>query len=281
MPSKTFAVIPALNEEAAIGAVVRSLPRDLVRQVIVVDNGSTDGTATAAWEAGAVVVSEPERGYGAACAAGVALALRLGAAVIVLLDGDASDAPSDLPAILTPLLAGDADLVMGSRARGSVEPGALTPQQRFGNWLAARILRRYGLAITDLGPFRAIRADALATLDMHERTYGWSTEMLVKAARAGLRVREVPVSYRKRAGGRSKVGGTIHGSINAAIVILQTAYRYAGWVPTPHPPSRVGKGESKQSRVCDERARPYRFQCSIFSPLLCSGKGEGQGVRFP
>jgi len=230
---RVFAVIPALNEEAAIGQVVQNLPRDLLDQVIVVDNGSTDDTGTVAWEAGAVVVTEPERGYGAACAAGVALARRLGATVIVLLDGDASDVPSDLHTILAPVLAGDADLVMGSRARGTVEPGALTPQQRFGNWLAARILRRYGLAITDLGPFRAIRADALAMLDMHERTYGWSTEMLVKAARAGLRVREVPVSYRKRAGGKSKVGGTIHGSIKAAVVILQTAYRYAGWLPVP------------------------------------------------
>ena len=231
MQPQVIAVIPALNEEAAIGRVVRSLPRDLLTQVIVVDNGSTDDTATVAWEAGAVVVTEPERGYGAACAAGVALARRLGVAVIVLLDGDASDVPGDLPAILAPVLAGDADMVMGSRARGSIEPGALPPQQRFGNWLAARILRRYGLAITDLGPFRAIRADALATLDLQERTYGWSTEMLVKAARAGLRVHEVPVAYRKRAGGKSKVGGTVRGSIKAAVVILQTTYRYAEWTP--------------------------------------------------
>lgn len=236
MQPRIFAVIPALNEEAAIGQVIRGLPRDLLTQVIVVDNGSMDDTATVAWEAGAVVVTEPERGYGAACAAGAALARRLGAAIIVLLDGDASDVPSDLAAILAPMLAGEADMVMGSRARGSVEPGALTPQQRFGNWLAARILRRYGLAITDLGPFRAIRADALATLDMQERTYGWSTEMLVKAARAGLRIHEVPVSYRKRAGGKSKVGGTARGSIKAAVVILQTTYRYAGWLPTPPAP---------------------------------------------
>ena len=242
MQPKVFAVIPALNEEAVIGKVVCGLPHDLLQQIIVVDNGSTDDTATVAWEAGAIVATEPERGYGAACAAGVALARQLGATIIVLLDGDASDVPSDLSAILAPVLAGDADLVMGSRARGSVEPGALPPQQRFGNWLAARILRRYGLAITDLGPFRAIRADALATLDMHERTYGWSTEMLVKAARAGLRVREVPVSYRKRGGGWSKVGGTIQGSIKAAVVILQTAYRYAGWNP-------AGKAMSNEQRA--------------------------------
>lgn len=231
MESRVFAVIPALNEEAAIGKVVRGLPRELLDEVIVVSNGSTDDTATVAWEAGAVVVTEPERGYGAACAAGVALARRLGATVIVLLDGDASDVPGDLPAILAPVLADEADLVMGSRARGTVERGALTQQQRLGNWLTARILRRYGLQITDLGPFRAIRADVLAALDMQERTYGWSTEMLVKAARAGLRVHEVPVSYRRRTDGKSKVGGTIRGSFKAAVVILQTAYRYARWSP--------------------------------------------------
>ena len=249
MQPRIFAVIPALNEEATIGGVVRNLPRDLLAQVIVVDNGSTDDTAGVAWEAGAIVVTEPERGYGAACAAGVTLARRLGAAIIVLLDGDASDVPSDLAAILAPVLAGEADLVMGSRTCGSAEPGALTPQQRFGNWLAARILRRYGLAITDLGPFRAIRADALAALDMHERTYGWSTEMLVKAARAGLHVREVPVSYRKRAGGKSKVGGTIHGSIKAAAVILQTAYRYAGWAPNSPPAQRAPGFPTGEVRV--------------------------------
>ncbi|HEY7909154.1 MAG TPA: glycosyltransferase family 2 protein [Thermomicrobiales bacterium] len=242
MQPRIFAVIPALNEEAAIGQVVRNLPRDLLAQVIVVDNGSTDDTATAAWEAGAVVTSEPERGYGAACAAGVALARRLGAEIIVLLDGDASDVPTDLPAILAPVLAGEADLAMGSRARGAVERGALTVQQRWGNWLAARILRRYGLEITDLGPFRAIRTDALAALHMQERTYGWSTEMLVKAARAGLRVREVPVSYRKRAAGQSKVGGTVRGSIEAAVVILSTAYRYAGWSPNPPAPFPTREG---------------------------------------
>jgi glycosyltransferase involved in cell wall biosynthesis len=231
MEPNVIAVIPALNEEQAIGGVVRDLPRAPLHHIIVVDNGSTDRTATVAWEAGAIVVSEPERGYGAACAAGVAMAIRLGADIIVLLDGDASDVPTDLPTILAPVLAEEADLVMGSRASGMVEPGALAPQQRFGNWLTARILRRYGLAVTDIGPFRAIRADALVALGMEERTYGWSTEMLVKAARAGLRVREAPVSYRRRGGGRSKVAGTIRGSVKAGVVILQTAYRYGGWAP--------------------------------------------------
>ncbi len=226
-----IAVIPALNEAETIGNVVRGLPRDTFSAIVVVDNGSTDDTARHAADAGAVVVREPEQGYGAACAAGVAHAHDLGADIIVLLDGDGSDVPGDLRAILAPLLAGDADFVMGSRVRGSVERGALTPQQRFGNWLAATILRRYGLRVTDLGPFRAIRAPALRTLDMQERTYGWSTEMLVKAAQCGLRFQEVPVSYRRRGGGRSKVGGTVRGSIKAAVVILRTTLRYARWQP--------------------------------------------------
>jgi glycosyltransferase involved in cell wall biosynthesis len=249
MEPTVIAVIPALDEEAAIGAVVRGLPRALLRHIVVVDNGSTDRTAAVAWEAGAVVVAEPERGYGAACAAGVAMASRLGADIVVLLDGDASDVPADLPAILAPVVAGEADLVMGSRARGAAEPGALSAQQRFGNWLAARILRRYGLAVTDIGPFRAVRADALAALRMEERTYGWSTEMLVKAARAGLRVREVPVSYRRRGGGRSKVAGTIRGSVKAGIVILQTAFRYARWTPGAAPLAPLTKGKGSSLRL--------------------------------
>lgn len=235
---RVIAVIPALNEAETIGRTVRGLPSGYLDAIVVVDNGSTDATATEARAAGAVVVAEPERGYGAACAAGVAAARRLGAAVVVLLDGDASDDPRDLPALLAPVRDGSADLAMGSRTRGRVEAGALLPQQRFGNWLAARILRRYGLRVTDLGPFRAIRADALARLDMRERTYGWSTEMLVKAARAGLRVHEVPVSYRRRAGGQSKVAGTVRGSVRAATVILRTTLRYARWRPVALTPVR-------------------------------------------
>ncbi len=226
MQPKIFAVIPALNEEAVIGQVVRNLPRDLLTQIIVVDNGSTDDTVTIAWEAGAVVATEPERGYGAACAAGVALARRLGAVVIVLMDGDASDVPSDLPAILAPILAGEADLVMGSRARGSVERGALTPQQRFGNWLAAHLLNlRYGGTVTDLGPFRAVTAPALLAIGMEDKTYGWTVEMQVKAARLGLRTVEVPVRYRKRIG-TSKVSGTVKGTLGAGYKILWTIFKY-------------------------------------------------------
>ncbi len=155
----------------------------------------------------------------------------MGAEIIVLLDGDASDNPADLHAILAPILSGEAEFVMGSRTRGQVERGALTGAQRFGNALAARLLGLLGLTITDLGPFRAIRTASLLTLDMHERTYGWSTEMLVKAARLELRFREVPVMYRRRGGGRSKVSGTVRGSARAGVVILGTVPRYARWQP--------------------------------------------------
>lgn len=227
-----IAVIPALNEAETIGGVVRALPARFLHTVIVVDNGSTDATAAEATDAGAVVVSQPERGYGAACAAGVARAQELGATVIVLLDGDASDDPADFSAILTPILNGTADFVMGSRTRGRVERGALTPAQRFGNAFAASLLKLLGMHISDLGPFRAIRAEVLASLDMHERTYGWSTEMLVKAARIGVRFQEVPVSYRRRGGGRSKVSGTLRGSVRAGVVILSTVLRYARWQAT-------------------------------------------------
>jgi len=232
---QVIAVIPALNEAETIGGVVRALATDTLAAtlaaIIVVDNGSTDDTAACATAAGALVVSEPARGYGAACAAGVARAGELGAEIIVLLDGDASDHPADLRAILAPVLSGDAEFVMGSRTRGQVERGALTGAQRFGNALAARLLGLLGLTITDLGPFRAIRTASLAALDMHERTYGWSTEMLVKAARLKLRFREVPVTYRRRGGGRSKVSGTVRGSVRAGVVILGTVLRYARWQP--------------------------------------------------
>lgn len=232
---QVIAVIPALNEEETIDGVVRALATDtlatVLAAIIVVDNGSTDDTAARATAAGAVVVREPERGYGAACAAGVAEATAMGAEIIVLLDGDASDNPADLHAILAPILSGEAEFVMGSRTRGQVEPGALTGAQRFGNGLAARLLGLLGLTITDLGPFRAIRTASLLTLDMHERTYGWSTEMLVKAACLKLRFREVPVMYRRRAGGCSKVSGTVRGSARAGVVILGTVARYARWQP--------------------------------------------------
>ena len=228
------AVIPALNEAPSIGTVVRGLlahHAGLLHQIIVVDNGSTDDTAVLARHAGATVVSEPRRGYGYACLAGVLAAEP--ADIIVLLDGDAADDPADLPRVLAPLLDGTAELVVGSRALGAREPGSMTPHQVFGNWLAATLMRGlYGVAVTDLGPFRAIRRADVLSLDMREMTYGWSVEMMVKAARRRLRYQEVPVSYRRRAGGVSKVAGTVSGSLRAGWCILSTTFRYWRWTPS-------------------------------------------------
>jgi len=220
-------IIPALNEEAAIAQVVTAVPRDVVSQVIVVDNGSTDRTAQVARTAGAVVVPQPERGYGAACHAGVMASE--GADVLVFLDGDGSDVPQEIRLILGPIVQGRADLVIGSRLAGRREPGAMPPHALFGNWLASRVLRAlYRVRITDLGSFRAIRRAALLDLGMQERTFGWPVEMIAKAARRGKRIVEVPVSYRRRIG-RSKVTGTVRGSLLAAYYIFATAFRYARW----------------------------------------------------
>lgn len=198
--------------------------------MIVVDNGSSDATAAEARRAGAQVVSEPRRGYGYACAAGAAAAAEAG--VIAFLDGDFSSAPADLPRVLAPVLSGQADLAVGSRALGRVAPGAMPLHQQFGNRLAAWLIRRlYGQPVTDLGPLRAVRRELLAELRMREMTYGWPTEMQVKAAKRGARIVEVPVGFYPRRAGRSKVSGTLRGTVLAAWFILGVTLRYA-WTPT-------------------------------------------------
>ena len=220
-------VIPALNEERALPFVLRDVPRPPVRRIIVADNGSTDATASVAIEHGAEVVHEPERGYGAACLKALAHLASDPPEVVVFLDGDYSDHPDELPDVVDPILAGVADLVIGSRATGARERGALSPQQQVGNVIASTALRAlYGAHYTDLGPFRAIRWDTLQALRMKDRNYGWTVEMQIKAAQQRVPYREVPVSYRRRIG-VSKVSGTVRGSVSAGAKILWLLGRYA------------------------------------------------------
>jgi glycosyltransferase involved in cell wall biosynthesis len=224
--SRTAVVIPAHNEESSIGKVITAIPRTAVSTIIVVDNGSVDRTARAAEEAGATVVSELRKGYGYACTTGIVRALEQSPEVIVFLDGDYSDYPEDLPAIVRPIEEEGYDLVIGSRMTGTREPGAMLPQALFGNWLASLLIRVFwGYRFTDLGPFRAIRSAALARLQMSEMTFGWTVEMQVKAAKLGLRCTEVPVRYRRRIG-TSKVTGTLSGTIKASYRILFTIFKY-------------------------------------------------------
>ena len=217
-------VIPALNEEESIGHVLAAIPAESVDEVIVVDGGSSDGTVALAEAGGARVVHEGLRGYGHACASGVAAAR---SDVVVFLDGDGADDPTQIPDLLAPILNGQADLVLGSRLGGEIAPDAMGWHQRFGNWLAAWLIcRLYGLGLTDLSPFRAVGRQILLELGMEDMTYGWPTEMIVKAARAGWRVVEVPVRYRPRLGGRSKISGTVRGTTLATYHILSTIFRY-------------------------------------------------------
>ncbi len=220
-------VIPALNEEEALRHLLPEVLSHMVRWIIVVDNGSTDATASVAQAAGAIVVSEPVPGYGRACWRGFQTALQLGAEIIIFMDGDGSDNPIDLPKMLAPILTGHADLVIGSRVGAYAEAGAVPLQARLGNWLISRLLNYlYGTNIHDIGSFRAIRRDVLEALQMRERTFGWPVEMLVKAARAHYRIVEVPLHYRRRSHGHSKVAGTVIGSVKAAYVMLRTMLRY-------------------------------------------------------
>jgi len=219
-------IIPALNEAGNIGDLVCETLAQPVDRVIVVDNGSTDATADLAQQAGAMVISEPRRGYGYACAAGAAAVASQD--ILLFLDGDYSSLPAEMMTVVAPLQAEQADLVLGSRSLGNIVKGAMPAHQQFGNWLVSRSMGiLYGLQVTDLGPYRAIRNSLLQQLRMQEMTFGWPTEMMVKAAKGGARIVEVPVSYHPRRSGRSKVSGTVRGSILAAYYILSVTVRYA------------------------------------------------------
>lgn len=257
MPRNRLTVIlPALNEESAIGPQIMALlahpawQKLSLEEIIVVDNGSEDATASVARAAGARVVYEPHRGYGSACYSGL---LAAQTEALLLMDADGSDDLAGAALVAQRVLSGEADLAMGSRVRGRCEPGALTLQQRVGNTVAALLLwLLYGVRVTDLGPVRAIRHDALLALDPRERTFGWSTEMLMKAARAGYRIVEEPVDYHRRVGGVSKVSGTFSGSVRAGYSILATVIRYARWRPvipfaTPGQDTLLADGKKARS----------------------------------
>jgi glycosyltransferase involved in cell wall biosynthesis len=227
-PQRIDVVIPAFNEEASLPLVLDSIPKPPVGRVIVVDNNSKDNTAAVAEQGGAIVVSELRPGYGSACLGGLAyLRDHEPPDIVVFLDADFSDHPEELPELVSPILHGDADLVIGSRVLGNRQPGALLPQARAGNLIACGLIRLlYGHRYSDLGPFRAIRWTALESLDMSDPDFGWTAEMQVKALRARLEIAEVPVSYRKRIG-VSKITGTVRGTVMAGYKILWTVLRYS------------------------------------------------------
>ncbi len=220
-------VIPAFNEEESLPLVLAALPRPPVRRVVVADNNSTDGTARVGRKGGAVVVPAPVPGYGSACLAAIDHVRHDPPSIIVFIDADYSDHPEELPLVVEPILAGRADVVIGSRVLGTRERGALMPQARAGNLVACTLIRLlYRHRYTDLGPFRAISWRAFEQLAMNDPDFGWTAEMQVKALRAGMRVTEVPVSYRKRIG-ISKITGTVRGTILAGYKILWTVFRYS------------------------------------------------------
>ncbi|HMQ46742.1 MAG TPA: glycosyltransferase family 2 protein [Saprospiraceae bacterium] len=222
-------IIPAFNEEKSIHLVLAALPKQWIREAIVCNNGSTDQTANVARQAGATVVDQPLKGYGNACLAGIDYLQRKHQKpdIVVFLDGDYSDYPEETPDLLRPIWEGGCDMVIGSRALGVRQRGAMTPQQVFGNWLATTLMRwLYQYHFTDLGPFRAIKYDKLLELQMDDKNYGWTVEMQVKAAMLGLKCQEIPVKYRRRVG-VSKVSGTVKGTIMAGYKILWTIFKLA------------------------------------------------------
>jgi glycosyltransferase involved in cell wall biosynthesis len=222
---RTVVVIPTLNEEASIGGVVAALPRDWVGRVIVADGGSTDATAARARAAGAEVIAAG-RGYGRACLAAAEAATD--AEIVIFMDGDGADDPASIAALVEPIRSGQFDFVIASRARGTREPGSIGWHQLAAGWLAGLGMRAlYGVRYTDMCAFRAIRRDLLLGLGMREMTYGWNIEMQMRAARAGLRILEIPVPYHCRAGGTSKVAGSLRGTLRAATRIVATFARVA------------------------------------------------------
>lgn len=222
---KVYVVIPAFNEEASIGKVIAEIP-EIVEKIIVVSNNSTDNTISEAKKAGATVLEEPNKGYGWACLKGIDYAYQQNATIIAFLDGDYSDYPEQLNDVLKPILENDMDMVIGSRALGNRKKGSMTFPQIFGNWLATNLLKIFYRAhFTDLGPFRAIKADALKKLQMSDKTYGWTIEMQIKAAQNKLKFCEVPVDYKPRIG-TSKVSGTIKGAVLAGIKIIFAVFKY-------------------------------------------------------
>lgn len=228
MNNKIVVIIPAFNEENAIGNVVRDIPKGLVSEILVVNNNSNDATKDIAVKAGATVLDEPKQGYGNACLKGILYTKNMNPApdIIVFIDADYSDHPEEMPDLVTPIIEDGYDLVIGSRALGVKERGAMTPQQVYGNMLATGLMKLlYGVRYTDLGPFRAIRYDALLKLDMKDKTYGWTVEMQLKAAKNKMKITEVPVNYRKRIG-FSKISGTIKGTFMAAYKIIATILKY-------------------------------------------------------
>jgi len=227
-PMIVDAVIPALDEAKSIGGVLDGIAGRGLRRVVVADNGSTDGTADVARAHGAEVVTERARGYGSACLAALAYISQDPPDAVLFLDGDGADDPADLAALLAPIEAGEADLVIGSRVLGEAEPGALTPVQVFGNVLSSTLVRLiFGVKFTDLGPYRVITWAGLSRLEMADRDFGWTVEMQAKAAKRSLRCAEVPVAYRRRRAGKSKVSGNLVGSVKAGVKILYTIGREA------------------------------------------------------
>ena len=221
-------IIPAFNEENAVGKVIEEIPREQVSEIIVVNNASTDETESVARSLGATVLAEPVKGYGRACLTGIKYlsSCETKTDVVVFLDADYSDYPEELPMLVSPIAQEDFDLVIGSRALGQRQRGSMTIPQIFGNWLATNLLKLfYGANFTDLGPFRAMKYQSLIALNMQDQTYGWTVEMQLKAAKMKMKFTEVPVNYRVRTG-QSKISGTIHGTLMAGYKILWTIFRY-------------------------------------------------------